>query len=136
MVDFTSKIILIIVVALLQSTGLIQILGINLNLALIILVPLIFVTRHWLSYFSFVLLAALLLNSTLGIDKGVLIFSLLLLASFILSKALPWQSFFNNFIFIIVITIIINLPHFFPLALLFNVILGMVSYYFIRQAYA
>lgn len=136
MVDFTSKIILIIVVALLQSTGLIQILGINLNLALIILVPLIFVTRHWLSYFSFVLLAALLLNSTLGIDKGVLIFSLLLLASFILSKALPWQSFFSNFIFIIVITIIINLPHFFPLALLFNVILGMVSYYFIRQAYA
>ena len=136
MVDFTSKIILIVVVALLQSTGLIQILGINLNLALIILVPLIFVTRHWLSYFSLVLLAALLLNSTLGIDKGVLIFSLLLLASFILSKALPWQSFFNNFIFIIVITIIINLPHFFPLALLFNVILGMVSYYFIRQAYA
>ena len=136
MVDFTSKIILIVVVALLQSTGLIQILGINLNLALIILVPLIFVTRHWLSYFSLVLLAALLLNSTLGIDKGVLIFSLLLLASFILSKALPWQSFFSNFIFIIVITIIINLPHFFPLALLFNVILGMVSYYFIRQAYA
>jgi hypothetical protein len=81
-------------------------------------------------------LAALLLNPTLGIDKVVLVFSLLLLASYIFSKVLPWQPFFNNFIFIIVITIIINLPHFLPLALLFNVILGMVSYYFIRQAYA
>jgi hypothetical protein len=136
MVNFTSKIILVIVAVLLQSTGFIQILGINLNLALIILVPLIFVTRHWLAYFSLVLLAALLLNPTLGIDKVVLVFSLLLLASYIFSKVLPWQPFFNNFIFIIVITIIINLPHFLPLALLFNVILGMVSYYFIRQAYA
>ena len=136
MVSFISQTVLVTMAALLQQTGLIQILGTNLNLALIILVPLIFVMRHWLAYPALVLWGALLLSSSSGIDKVVLIFSLLLLASFVLSKVLPWQSFFNNFVFIIVITVIINLPHFFLSVLLINIVLGMASYYLIRQIYA
>ena len=136
MVSFISQTVLVTMAALLQQTGFIQILGTNLNLALIILVPLIFVMRHWLAYPALVLWGALLLSSSSGIDKAVLIFSLLLLASFVLSKVLPWQSFFNSFVFIIVITVIINLPHFFLSALLINIVLGMASYYLIRQIYA
>jgi len=136
MVSFISQTVLVTMAALLQQTGLIQILGTNLNLALIILVPLIFVMRHWLAYPALVLWGALLLSSSSGIDKVVLIFSLLLLASFVLSKVLPWQPFFNNLVFIIVITVIINLPHFFLSVLLINIVLGMASYYLIRQIYA
>jgi hypothetical protein len=136
MVGFGSQVVLVMIAVLLQLTGFINILGINLNLALIVLVPLIFVTRHWLAYPALILLAALLLTSAPGIDKVTLVFSLLLLASFIFSKIIPWQPFVMNFVFIVIITIIINLPHFFPLALIFNIVLGMTSYYLMRQIYA
>ncbi len=136
MVGFGSQVVLVMIAVLLQLTGFINILGINLNLALIVLVPLIFVTRHWLAYPALILLAALLLTSAPGIDKVTLVFSLLLLASFIFSKIIPWQPFVMNFVFIAIITIIINLPHFFPLALIFNIVLGMTSYYLMRQIYA
>lgn len=130
------QVVLVILAALLQGTNIISLFGTKPNLVLLILIPLIFVVNNRLAYVVLVLIAGLFLKTVPGIDWQIGLFILVVLVAYFLSKFLPWQSFFNNLVLLAGATIILSLPDFFGIELVYNVILGTGFYYILKKYYA
>jgi len=126
------QIILVTIATLLQNTSILAFRGITINLALIILLPLAFFVKDWRQYFLLVLIAGLFLFirpiNQLPDWPAIALLGILIITYFIKDK-LPLRPYFSVLLLLIITTVVINLPHFFLLEVLINVILGMAAYF-------
>ena len=120
-----------------QQTSLLNFFGVRPNLALVVLLAMIFVTKDWVSYLILVLTASLLLKSTPIWDKTVIVFLLVVAGSYLLEKVLPWRPIFSSLVLIISATTLFALASaalsgtnpqgFLGQELLYNLILGVAA---------
>lgn len=122
------QIILITLSALLQNTGAFNFWGVTPNLVLAALVPLAFLIKDWREYFLLVLIAGLLLSIQPFWNWPVIALVGLLILIRLIKNYLPWQPFFSILLLLILVTIIVDLPVFIPLEIIFNLILGIIIY--------
>ena len=122
------QIISVIIAAVLQNSGTIVFLGVKPNLVLSAVIPLIFFTNNFWRYFFIVFLPSVLLTSIPLWDLPIIIFAVFSAIAYFAKDFLPWQSSFNNIILIIIGTVVINIAQFFPLEILYNVLISTGFY--------
>lgn len=134
---------LIIILGLLQNTGILSFYGVKPNLLLAFLISISFFTHDFLIYLSFILISVILLNFQIGFALEQIIFALLTIVAFFIGRRLHWKHIFNNLLLIGASTILFYLltsPDFLIsnwltvlLETIYNLIFGLVFFKFFEK---
>jgi hypothetical protein len=139
-VVFFLDIVLVAMVSLAQSFSLLIFSGIKPNLALAVLVVMIFSEKEFWRYLILVLTSLICLNSSLFISKELAVFGLLMLSAFYFKKYLSENISLFSFLFTLVLTTlfyllidfgyVFNNFNSFILELFYNISLSLVFGFF------
>ena len=128
-----AQIFLVAFASLLQNIAIINIWHIKPHWPLIILIPLMFFVKDYRAYIFLVFLSAIILKPHPVISWPIFIFIFIIIATYFLIKIIFWRAWILNLFLIIFIAIIVDLPYFFPIAIIIDLILGMGFFYLIYE---
>ena len=126
-----------------QHLGWLSVLSIKPNIILALLAALIFFTDDFIFYFILTASGLLFLKIEPMPDWPILVLAAVLLAGYWLARILPWQKIFNLFLIIVGATVIFyaiiswqfifSHSTLFVGEILYNLILGLVFYYWLER---
>ena len=134
---------LVAALGMLQNTNFLNIAGVKPNLSLVLLIALSFFIRNFFVYLILVLVAGIFLRFEAAFEPANLVFTLLVVAVYLLERKLPGRQFLNSllltalgtFIFYAVIDFSFFASYLFTIfeEMLYNIILGVLLFFISKR---
>lgn len=129
-----SKVIILILAGLLQQTQFLLVLGVKPNLALVVVLSLVYFIKDRWFFILLSIIGALLTMMAPGFSMALIISIAFPIFFYLIKNLIPWQPLFSTLIFIFITTIILDYPNVFLAEIIYNISLGFVLYFIFKFA--